>query len=199
MKAWYGEVMGKKKKPGPKPKPKPELMSKQQRFINEYLIEPLTFGWLVAFYARKLNALRFMAMHLGAMPPKRISATEEMAKENRGRLLLDDIVFAIVNVSNYDLWPWQRAACAAMLDMTVHDWRNRYPCMAGHIAKRGSVEERRWRKAVFLKDGFRCTRCESNEHLHAHHVARWAYFPEMRLVIDNGITLCRECHRKEHV
>jgi hypothetical protein len=57
----------------------------------------------------------------------------------------------------------------------------------------------KWRRAVLLRDGFRCQRCGvEGGKLHAHHVLPWASYPDQRTDIDNGLTLCEECHRAEH-
>lgn len=70
-----------------------------------------------------------------------------------------------------------------------------------HTAKRsmrGDIEYRLWRDAVLKRDNFACRKCGSGQTLHTHHIKRYADFPGLRVAIDNGITLCRECHRKEH-
>ena len=56
-----------------------------------------------------------------------------------------------------------------------------------------------WRSSVFIRDSYTCRSCDQiGGQLHAHHIkAFWAH-PELELVLDNGVTLCRECHWKIH-
>jgi len=61
-----------------------------------------------------------------------------------------------------------------------------------------SKELAAWRSAVFVRDGWRCCKCESNDDIQAHHIKHFATHPELRLDVDNGITLCIDCHSKEH-
>jgi hypothetical protein len=58
-----------------------------------------------------------------------------------------------------------------------------------------SLEYRQWRRAVFERDGYRCQVCGiTGTYLTAHHIQSFAYFPELRFIIDNGVTLCEPCH-----
>lgn len=63
---------------------------------------------------------------------------------------------------------------------------------------RCNVEYRLWREAVFTRDNRTCQnrKCGSKEEIQTHHIQSFARFPELRLAIDNGITLCKKCHRK---
>lgn len=62
---------------------------------------------------------------------------------------------------------------------------------------RVSLEYRLWREAVFKRDYFTCVECKvRGGKLNAHHVKPFAFFPELRFAIDNGVTLCFECHKK---
>lgn len=62
---------------------------------------------------------------------------------------------------------------------------------------RYSTEADNWRKAVFERDGYRCRKCgEKGGYLEAHHIKPFAYFPELRFELSNGLTLCEKCHNK---
>ena len=70
------------------------------------------------------------------------------------------------------------------------------------IRIRHSAEYRQWRMKVFLRDNFTCQFCNARNHiglgkgiiLEAHHIKSFAKFPELRFVVENGVTLCKDCH-----
>lgn len=62
---------------------------------------------------------------------------------------------------------------------------------------RRSLEYRTWRTKVFERDNYTCVQCgKTNCYLEADHIKSFAYYPELRFDIDNGRTLCLECHKK---
>ena len=67
---------------------------------------------------------------------------------------------------------------------------------------RKNVEYRLWRESVFERDNFTCTWCYARSGkgriviLNADHIKPFALFPELRFAIDNGRTLCVDCHLK---
>lgn len=64
---------------------------------------------------------------------------------------------------------------------------------------RGSQEYYNWRLSVWKRDFFTCKKCDKKgKDLNAHHINNWADFTELRFSIDNGVTLCKTCHKELH-
>ena len=61
---------------------------------------------------------------------------------------------------------------------------------------RVSFEYRLWRKSLFERDNYTCVWCGSKERVEADHIKSFSQYPELRFAIDNGRTLCYECHKK---
>ena len=60
---------------------------------------------------------------------------------------------------------------------------------------REDSEVRDWRDKVINRDGV-CQCCGGHKHLEAHHIFSWEDYPDLRVDVDNGVTLCRWCHYK---
>jgi hypothetical protein len=71
-------------------------------------------------------------------------------------------------------------------------------------AKRKTEEYKKWRVAVFERDNYTCQNEQCNHTcyiLNAHHIYPFKDCyedDEILYNIDNGITLCEECHREYH-
>jgi hypothetical protein len=64
---------------------------------------------------------------------------------------------------------------------------------------RKTPEYRKWRISVFERDEYTCQNChEKGGRLEGHHIKKFIDYPDLRFDIDNGLTLCVECHREEH-
>lgn len=55
------------------------------------------------------------------------------------------------------------------------------------------------REKIFKRDGYSCKDCDrSNTYLNAHHIKPVSKYPDLEHDINNGITLCIECHANRH-
>lgn len=64
--------------------------------------------------------------------------------------------------------------------------------------RRRTCQDEKWRQAVFERDNYTCQDCGKTEDLSTHHIKSYAEFPELRLDVSNGVTLCCYCHCKLH-
>jgi len=96
--------------------------------------------------------------------------------------------------------PWNKGLKGFMAGEKHYNWK-------GGITKendklRNSLEIKIWKKSVKERDNWTCCECGARNglgktiKLHAHHIKSFAWFPELRFAIDNGVTLCEECHKK---
>ena len=66
-----------------------------------------------------------------------------------------------------------------------------------NVRIRKSPEYRQWRKDVFQRDGWTCVKCgyksKLKSDIRADHIKPFSLFPELRLDVSNGRTLCLKC------
>jgi HNH endonuclease len=87
-------------------------------------------------------------------------------------------------------------ACGARFYFTGNknpNWKD------GESAERDKIKQTQeykdWRATVYKRDEWTCVQCGyRGKKIVAHHIKRFADYPELRFDIDNGVTLCRSCH-----
>ena len=55
-----------------------------------------------------------------------------------------------------------------------------------------------WSKHVIARDAYTCQFCLTQKDVIAHHVHPKEIYPDLSLVMENGLTLCRSCHSQYH-
>ena len=74
-----------------------------------------------------------------------------------------------------------------------------------HRNERATQEYKEWRCSVYKRDNYTCQCCGDRSRknhpvrLEAHHIFNWNDNSDKRYEIDNGITLCQDCHTVFHM
>lgn len=65
--------------------------------------------------------------------------------------------------------------------------------------ERNSPLDKQWKYNVYKRDNFKCKMLNSDckGRIEAHHILSWKNYPELRFIINNGITLCHFHHPKK--
>lgn len=84
---------------------------------------------------------------------------------------------------------------AAKQGVDMEDWTGFAKTENRRIRNQANYIE--WRMMVFGRDDFTCQDCgRRGSYLQAHHLFSFSKWKDLRLDIDNGVTLCKECHDK---
>lgn len=52
-----------------------------------------------------------------------------------------------------------------------------------------------WRRKVLKRDRGFCRLCHSTTKIEVHHIKKFSQYPEIRWEVNNGISLCEDCHK----
>lgn len=62
---------------------------------------------------------------------------------------------------------------------------------------RSSAEYKKWHREVLKRDFYRCRSCGAKpKKLEVHHIVPFKESKELRMEVQNGITLCHDCHNE---
>lgn len=78
-----------------------------------------------------------------------------------------------------------------------HNW-NPNKTEAERLTQRNYTEYAEWRLSVFKRDRYSCCVCSSGNKINAHHLFNYSTYRKHRHNINNGITLCDNCHSSFH-
>ena len=85
--------------------------------------------------------------------------------------------------------------CKLNAPKSKNHWNWRGGITPVNVLIRNCGEYKSWRISVFRRDFFTCVFCGYNgKHIEADHIKPFSIFPELRFDINNGRTLCRNCH-----
>ena len=70
---------------------------------------------------------------------------------------------------------------------------------AENLRRRTSTPLNKWREKVLTRDGNRCQICGSEDYVQAHHIIPVRNSQEYKFDVNNGIALCKGCHRLVHI
>lgn len=68
------------------------------------------------------------------------------------------------------------------------------------IKQRKTEEYKKWRNQVYERDNYSCKSCGDDRggNLVAHHILNYSEHRHLQTEVNNGITFCKECHKKFH-
>lgn len=90
---------------------------------------------------------------------------------------------------------------AAVNDGKIIIWQGKPtpPFKRSDRQQRRTMQYVNWRDSVFKRDDYTCQDCgQRGGELNAHHLLGFKRYPKYRYEVDNGITLCKKCHKNRH-
>lgn len=109
------------------------------------------------------------------------------------------VVNSIAVIMSNEIKDYHRKKSALLIiKIFIPDWEKLFNKNCAPLNRHDNrVSE--WKKKVLERDGYKCVECEETVDLEAHHILTWADYPEGRIDIDNGVTLCNKCHANQHI
>lgn len=75
-------------------------------------------------------------------------------------------------------------------------WKGGLSKINGEI--KNSIEFKGFIRKVYYRDNYSCLKCKKCGKLNVHHLKNFSQYPQLRMIVSNGKTLCLECHRLFH-
>ncbi len=128
--------------------------------------------------------------------PSRLGRTKFCSKQCKGKYNIETSLMNLQKVDKLKLAKENSLRMSNTKGKDSPNWQGGKT--AEHIKIRNSKEYAAWRISVFERDNYTCVLCGDSRggNLQADHIKPFAYYPELRLNIDNGRTLCITCHKQ---
>lgn len=103
----------------------------------------------------------------------------------------------VVDVRISHLVSGQIKSCGCLFEESVSgenniNWKGG---ITSELAKARNCEAyREWQADVYKKDWYTCQCCGCGKDLRAHHILNFSDHVSLRYDVENGITLCKDCH-----
>ena len=94
--------------------------------------------------------------------------------------------------------PWNKGLKGYKAGESHYKWKvDRTQLARKQERNDGAYKE--WRRQVWVRDGYKCkiSNLDCAGRIEAHHILGWTKYPELRYVINNGITLCHFHHPRK--
>ena len=155
-----------------------KLTAKQEMFVQEYLID--------------LNATQAAIRELKERiynPSLRLDKDTQFTY----------VVSALAVLVSKDIKDYVRKkACLLILKAILPNWKGIFNNDCAPI-NRHDTRVSAWKNKVLQRDKFHCIECGSVDNLEVHHIIPWADYPDGRIDVNNGVTLCNKCHSQQHI
>lgn len=104
----------------------------------------------------------------------------------------------ITNYALYGIMPTQMSTIIKSMFNLIKDKLEKNNRSYFNFEERRSSKYKKWKKDVLERDLFTCQKCGHIGNLVVHHIKSFADNMELRFDVNNGITLCQNCHKEVH-
>ena len=170
--------------------------TKEERKEHSVMAKRLDYGkWMTG---KKLSEEHKRNIGLGVKGMRLSEKTKRKISKAHKGMKLSEETRRKISISHKGKVPWNKGIKTPQIQGSKNgNWNG--GVTKGYSKVRTSRRWREWRKEVFVRDNYTCLLCgERNVELHPHHLKGVTYFPKNRFEVNNGLTICKNCHYLIH-